>query len=59
MPHFGFIRGAAFFIAAEDTLGSHSGGGSLPKRLEVNFSLPTARQWLHGCGGQWIEIVNR
>ena len=27
--------------------------------VEVIVSLPTARQWLHGCGGQWIVIVGR
>ena len=26
--------------------------------VEVIGSLPASGQWLHGCGGQWIEIVN-
>ena len=26
--------------------------------VEVIVSLPACGQWLHGCGGQWIEIVN-
>ena len=37
-------------------VGSHPGGRSLPKLLEVNFSLPEGEQWSRGCGGQSSKL---